>query len=157
LVSSAAKIAEALSEELHLYHACRPWDEVTRRGSQLQHIPEIEQADARSAYHQELERPLRELASRYNVSPHHIRVVEARIAEALPAFAKAMSSDIVVVGAVARPFLKRVLIGHTAERIIERLQCDVLVVKSPEFRSPVSARSEHRTNDTAALRGRYVW
>ncbi len=157
VVRTASMIAEALSEDLHIYHACRPWDQVVRRTSQLRHIPDIEQADARSAYYRETEQPLRELASRYNVSPHHIRVIEAEIADALPAFAKALSADIVAFGAVSRPLLKRVLLGHTAERILDRVSCDVLVVKSPDFRSPVSSESAHRTNESAALRGRYVW
>ncbi len=157
VIRAASLIAEALSEDLHVYHACRPWDEVARTAPQLRRIPEIEQADARSAYRDKAEQPLRELASRYNISPHHIRVVEAGIGEALPAFAKAMSADIVAFGAVSRPLLKRVLIGHTAERLLDRLACDVLVVKSPDFRSPVAPESVHRTSKNAALRGRYVW
>ncbi len=157
VVRAASTLAEALTEDLHVYHACRPWEEAVRAGSQLRHIPEIEQADARSAYREETERPLLELAARYNISPHHVRAVEARISEALPAFAKAMSADIVAFGAVSRPLFKRVLIGHTSERILERLSCDVLVVKSPDFRSPVAPESVHRTSKNAALRGRYVW
>ena len=41
--------------------------------------------------------------------------------------------DILAMGAIARSGLKRVLIGSTAERVLERLPCDVLVVKPPEF------------------------
>ena len=41
--------------------------------------------------------------------------------------------DILAWGAVARSGLKRVLIGCTAERVLERVPCNVLVVKSPDF------------------------
>ncbi len=49
-------------------------------------------------------------------------------------------ADIVVMGAVARSGLKRLLIGNTAERILDRLNCDVLIVKPREFGSPVARR-----------------
>ncbi len=42
-------------------------------------------------------------------------------------------ADIVVMGAIARSALKRVFIGSTAERVLETLPCDVLVVKPPDF------------------------
>jgi universal stress protein E len=35
----------------------------------------------------------------------------------------------VVIGAVSRSRLDRVLIGNTAERVLDKLECDVLVVK----------------------------
>ncbi|MGH8313881.1 MAG: universal stress protein, partial [Steroidobacterales bacterium] len=37
--------------------------------------------------------------------------------------------DIMVLGAVARSSLQRVLIGSTAERLLDRLPCDILVIK----------------------------
>jgi universal stress protein E len=41
-------------------------------------------------------------------------------------------------GAVSRSGLKRAFIGNTAERILDQLTCDVLVVKGPRFTSAVS-------------------
>lgn len=46
-------------------------------------------------------------------------------------------SAIVVMGAISRSGFKRLLIGNTAERILDDLRCDVLVVKSPKFRNRV--------------------
>ncbi len=43
--------------------------------------------------------------------------------------ARKIHSDIVVMGAISRTGIKRFLIGNTAERIIDDLSCDVLVVK----------------------------
>jgi hypothetical protein len=40
-------------------------------------------------------------------------------------------------GAVSRSGLKRLLIGNTAERILDELRCDILVVKPPRFRNRV--------------------
>ena len=46
-------------------------------------------------------------------------------------------SAIVVMGAVSRSGFKRLLIGNTAERILDELACDILVVKSGKFHTRV--------------------
>ncbi|HYJ41774.1 MAG TPA: universal stress protein, partial [Steroidobacteraceae bacterium] len=52
---------------------------------------------------------------------------------AIPKAAAATRAQIVVMGAVSRSGLKRVFIGNTAERVLNALPCDVLVVKPPRF------------------------
>lgn len=49
-------------------------------------------------------------------------------------------SDIVVLGAVSRSGWRRLLIGNTAEALLDRLTCDLLVVKPPHFKTPVKRR-----------------
>jgi universal stress protein E len=44
----------------------------------------------------------------------------------------------VVMGAVSRSGLRRIVIGNTAERILGDLTCDVLVVKPQRFVTRVS-------------------
>lgn len=53
----------------------------------------------------------------------------------LPDFADTFGASLVVMGVVARNPIKRLLIGATAERALERLRCDLLTVK-PEYFSP---------------------
>jgi len=36
-----------------------------------------------------------------------------------------------VLGAIARGRLREMLIGSTAERVLDRMHCDILVVKPP--------------------------
>jgi len=52
---------------------------------------------------------------------------------AIPQIAREIGADLVVMGAVSRSGLKRVLIGNTAERVLAKLPCDVLVVKPARF------------------------
>jgi universal stress protein E len=47
--------------------------------------------------------------------------------------AKEHSADFVVMGAVARSGLKRLFIGSTAERVLDRLPCDLVIIKPLEF------------------------
>ena len=43
-------------------------------------------------------------------------------------------------GVVARSGLKRLLIGNTAERVLDHLPCDLLVIKPEGFRGKVLPR-----------------
>lgn len=74
-----------------------------------------------------------------NQIPRHL--VAGSPTEAIPEMAREIGSSMVVMGAVSRSGLKRVFIGNTAERVLDALPCDVLVIKPPSFRSSVSERS----------------
>lgn len=59
----------------------------------------------------------------------------------LPALARRLHADVLVMGAVSRRGLKRLFIGNTAERTIDATTCDLLVVKPRGFKTPVSRRA----------------
>jgi len=76
---------------------------------------------------------IKRITDQYGVAGANLHVDAGMAAEYLPRVATEWHADIVVMGAIARSGLKRVLIGSTAERVLESLACDVLVVKSPDF------------------------
>jgi hypothetical protein len=71
------------------------------------------------------------------------------VADELSAFARRSSTAAVVMGAVSRSAITRLFIGNAAERALDRLNCDVLIVKPRGFRSSVRRRPQ-----TAARRAR---
>ncbi len=48
-----------------------------------------------------------------------------------------LQADIVVVGTVARTGISGLIIGNTAEAILDQLRCSVLAIKPPGFKTPV--------------------
>jgi universal stress protein E len=78
----------------------------------------------------------RELRHR-RIPPARQHLVESQAVEAIPRLARQLRAAIVVMGAVSRSGLRRAFIGNTAERVLDRLSCDVLVVRPPRFRSSV--------------------
>jgi universal stress protein E len=66
-------------------------------------------------------------------------------AAAIPSVARKTRSAIVVIGAVSRSALKRVFIGNTAERVMDELRCDLLVVKPAKmtFKGSLARRGRH--------------
>lgn len=83
-------------------------------------------------------------ASRHLISEHPIN--------GIPRLARTIHSDIVVMGALSRSGLRRIFIGNTAERMLDDLACDVLVVKPPGFRSSLLPNSRERNGDARAAR-----
>lgn len=72
------------------------------------------------------------------------RLASARVAltkgdpeEILPPFTVSEGIDLVVMGTVARTGIPGLVIGNTAERLLQRLVCSVLAVKPDRFQTPV--------------------
>jgi universal stress protein E len=70
-------------------------------------------------------------AKKAGVPPARRHLVDSEPAFAIPHVARKVGADLVVMGAVSRSAIKRALIGNTAERVLDALPCDVLVVKPP--------------------------
>lgn len=95
----------------------------------------------------EIEEQMREQhAKRFNevtefhgISDDRAHLVAGLTHEELPAMAETLSADLVVMGAVSRNRWKRLFIGATAERTLEHLPCDLLIVKPDWFETPVEA------------------
>jgi nucleotide-binding universal stress UspA family protein len=62
-------------------------------------------------------------------------------AEAIAGVARQTGSALVVMGALSRSGLKGLFIGNTAERVLDRLTCDVLIIKPAHFKTRVPKRS----------------
>ena len=61
--------------------------------------------------------------------------------DAIPELAGDLDVGIVAMGALSRSGLKRLFIGNTAERLVDQLSCDLLIVKPPAFASHVAPKS----------------
>jgi len=77
---------------------------------------------------------IREIARAHALDEKATQVLQGSAAEVLPRHAAERRADLLIMGAVSRSRLREVFIGSTAERVLDRLPCDVLVVKSADFR-----------------------
>jgi universal stress protein E len=73
------------------------------------------------------------LARTHDVPPARVRRVDGFAIDELPLFAERESIDVFALGAVSRSALHRAFVGSTAERVLESLPCDALVVKVPRI------------------------
>jgi len=71
------------------------------------------------------------------IPPARRHLVRGKPSDVVPAVARQTRCAIVVIGAVSRSAFKRLFIGSTAEEVMDRLQCDLLVVKPARFAAAV--------------------
>lgn len=78
---------------------------------------------------------LRELVEPVGIAAERVHLKLGTAADLLPEEAQRLGADVVVMGAVSRSRLQTVFIGSTAEKVLDRLPCDVLVIKPLDFKS----------------------
>jgi universal stress protein E len=65
-----------------------------------------------------------------------LHLLEGRPEQELPRLAAELGIDVLLSGGISRSRVEQVFIGGTAERLLDRVDCDLLVVKPPGFQSP---------------------
>jgi universal stress protein E len=79
------------------------------------------------------ERALRGFARTHGVAATQCHLLAGPPAQSLPALVDRLDADLLVIGTVQRRGLERLIIGSTAERIVEHADCDILAVKPAGF------------------------
>lgn len=134
-------ISKALSDvvegELHAFHSYDPRIAVATATANA-YIPvslpfdEIEQQ-----MHEDHQKRFKEITDFHKIEDGNAHLVAGLAHEELPLIAENLKADVVVMGAVARNRWKRLFIGATAERTLEHLPCDLLIIKPDWFKTPV--------------------
>ncbi len=68
------------------------------------------------------------LAAANGIPARAVHQLPGRTHEILPMFARAQGADLVIMGALSRKRVKIRVLGSTAERVLDHLPCDVLIV-----------------------------
>jgi universal stress protein E len=132
ILQQSAAFTKKLQGELHVVHAYIPTAialAATAVPPMIATIGPEEMAREEEARRREI----MALVSDYGVRSGDIHVETGGPIFVLPRVAAGIGADIVALGAIARHGLKRVFIGSTAEDVLEKLPCDALVVKTPDF------------------------
>lgn len=77
------------------------------------------------------------IESRYEDHPLSTHLIKGEPVDCIPPFVKDHQIDIVVMGTVARTGIPGLLIGNTAETILQLIDSSVITVKPDGFQSPV--------------------
>ena len=129
----AGELAAAVAGTLHAWHA---WQRSLRAwvgGLDMPLAAELP-GDSDESRHREA---VLQAAQSAGVAPARVTLVEGRPEQALPEYCREHGADLVVMGALARNPFGRMFLGSTAERVLDRLPCDLLVVKPESFHTPV--------------------
>ncbi len=133
IMEAAQMLAYRLRGELHVFHSIEMLPELAFR---LLH-PQSSYGEYERTIADEHEDLVQNLIRRFGIGYSRVHYAVGKPAKTLPAFASAMQASLVVMGAVAKGTLESLFLGNTAEKVLDDLNCDVLVVKSTPVAEPV--------------------
>ena len=115
LIAAAQYLARLSKGEVHLFHS--DW------------VPPL--AGAYALVHDEAldKKILTDMASDNGIDTTHCHWSSDEIVKALPAVVEKNNVDVVVMGSMSRSKIDQLLIGSTAERVLDNLECDVLLLR----------------------------
>jgi universal stress protein E len=139
ILAVARSLAGDLDGEVHVFHAydlaatiAVSTDPITMPIA----LPLNEIADAMRAEHSEA---VERLCGQHGVPPARAHVQQGSTRQLLIALTEQIRADAVVMGAISRSGLKGLFIGNTAEDVLDRLHCDLIVVKPKGFQPVLPA------------------
>ncbi|MGI9270741.1 MAG: universal stress protein [Woeseiaceae bacterium] len=129
IIQSAKFVSERLGGELHLFHSYHRLTEISSRAIKTIKPVKLEIEKIDKKIKREHRDALDALAKRNDIDDKFVHQLPGRTSELLPAFVRTKKAQLVVMGALSRWGLKRMVIGSTAERVMDHLPCDILIVK----------------------------
>jgi universal stress protein E len=122
IVGMAKVIADASGGELHVVHTYAVPIPIA--------IPEAVPVDNLiEAVEEEHRLALADFLKPYAIPAEDFHLLPGQPPVRLPEISESGDSDLIVMGAISRSGLDRVFLGSTAERTLDRLACDLLIVK----------------------------
>jgi len=146
ILDIATSLSVSEFSELHVVHVWdAPGEAMVRSWSELPDESGALYVEGEQSRHQAALDQFREqLKDRLGKEAfEHIRpcfhLIRGAAATAIPEISRQLQTDVVVMGTLGRAGIAGVLIGNTAESILEQLQCSVVAIKPPGFSTPVTA------------------
>jgi len=114
ILNIASETSDKLSGALHVLHA---YSESAR--------PFAKTGSIRETHQQALE----ELLKDYSVPAHSVHLMDEKPNDAILLCQESLKADILVLGALSRSRLSEAIIGNTADRVLDFVHSDLLVIK----------------------------
>jgi universal stress protein E len=137
LLKTARTVARSVNAKLEVIHAyLQPHKVVLSPMAGPISVPLT--PDALRSHYERLEKSVDKLAAKYDVAPSATHLKAGLPHEAIAEATSKLKTDVLVMGAVSRSGLDRLFIGSTAERVIDHVSCDVLIVRPAGSRTSIS-------------------
>ena len=126
--------------ELHVVHVWQLYGEATMRTSAFMRVPEEEVDEMLREEESVRSNALRKLLAEPSVAdaPWQVHLRKGRPAEAVVETVEKNRINLLVLGTVARSGVPGLVMGNTAEAILDEVSCSVVAVKPPDFHTPVT-------------------
>ena len=132
ILSKAKVMAEMLTANIHLVNAypSPPMNIML----ELPEFDPINYEDSLKSFHQ---KTLNDYAQSYKIPEQQTHLKQGLPEDVICEVAEEIDAELVILGTVGRSGLSATLLGHTAEQVIDNLNCDLLALKPQGFISPI--------------------
>jgi universal stress protein E len=142
ILVTSKTLAEATNAEIRAFHSYDPRIAVATATANAYIPVSLPFDEIEKQMHEQHEKRFNEVISFHGIDAEKSFLVAGVTHEELPEFSESIGADVVVMGAVSRNRWKRLFIGATAERTLEHLPCDLLIVKPDWFQTPAEISDE---------------
>ncbi|MCG8354432.1 MAG: universal stress protein [Kiloniellales bacterium] len=139
ILDLATSLSEVDGSDLHVVNAWRLEEEDTLRHSGFARVAKDEVDLLVDGKRKQNEQKLMDLLRAYpdGGSKRHVHLLKGAAREVIPVFAAKQRVELIVMGTVGRTGIRGLIIGNSAEAILNQVECSVLAVKPPGFETPV--------------------
>jgi universal stress protein E len=130
IVEQAQAIAAKAGGEVHLLHTYQPLKGIGAEATKTFKPMRLAIDELSERIAKEHREKLDALAAATGIAGNRTYQLPGATRDVLPFFARDRRADLVVMGAMARWSLQRAAIGSTAERVLDHLPCDILIVRT---------------------------
>jgi universal stress protein E len=135
IIRAALALALQCDAEAHIVHV---FDSVSASLAVMPGPAPVFPLEAYESLRDSRQQAFNALAAVHGVPADRRHFLDGVTASAIAEFAQAHATDVVVLGTVHRTGVERLLMGSTAEQILERVPCNVLAVKPEKFGGAVT-------------------
>lgn len=135
IVETAKGLSAALNAELRVVHCFNDQilSAITIPNLATPASPPLFDKEAIDELENQHRKAVEDLLKEHSLGADLVEIGRGVPQDVLPEMAARLGAEILVTGAVSRGAIGRLLVGSTAERVLDRLPCDLLVVKAPSF------------------------
>ncbi len=125
LIRTGQTLETALFMRAHYLHAQAPLPRSLLFGAEVAQEYEDYVNQCSREHRQAFDR----LIDQHGIDRTQAHLLDGFAEQAIPRFVREHKIGLLLMGAISRGHLDSLLIGHTAERVLERIECDLLVLK----------------------------
>ena len=136
ILELASSLSAREGAELHIVHAWKVVGESLLRDQGGIYAAEVNRHVAQeAARRREL---VENLLERHSVTGYHLHLLKGDAGTVIPQLVTKLEIEVLVMGTVCRTGIPGFIIGNTAERVLDAVDCSVFTVKPEGFVSPVA-------------------
>jgi universal stress protein E len=135
ILATGKKLSDTLGGELHVFHAFDVAAAIAVSTDSMTMpiaLPIPEFAEAMRVEHTDA---VERLCKEHGIPPERTHIHQGGTRQLLLTLTEQLRADAVVMGAISRSGLKGLFLGNTAEDVLDRLHCDLVIVKPEGFKA----------------------